>query len=127
MEAETPAKYSMNGDALEKLPTDFYSSRSYTDFLMDAVRESREEGKPFFAYLALSSPHDPVQVPEPWLSKYRGRYDKGYNSLKTERAKNAMELGLVPAGSRISKMPRCRRASQSRIWRVKLAQMIDFG
>lgn len=95
MEAETPAKYSMNGKLLGNLPSDFYSSRSYTDFLMDAIREGREGEKPFFVYLAFSSPHDPVQVPEPWLSKYRGKYDAGYEVLKTERARRAVDLDLV--------------------------------
>ena len=42
---------------------------------MDTIRENRGDGKPFLAYLAFTAPHDPVQVPEPWLSKYRGRYD----------------------------------------------------
>ena len=57
---------------------------------------SRGDGKPFLAYLAFQAPHDPLQVPEPWLSKYRGRYDDGYHVLKAERATGAKRLGLVP-------------------------------
>ena len=70
---------------IEKLPEDFYSSRSFADFLMDAIRENRNDGKPFFGYLAFTAPHDPVHVPEPWLSKYRGDYDEGYDVLKAAR------------------------------------------
>jgi arylsulfatase len=96
MEAGTPAKYAMNGETLDKLPGDFYSSRSYADFLIESIRENRDDGKPFLAYLAFTSPHDPVHVPEPWLSKYRGRYADGFEVLKKQRASKAKQLGLVP-------------------------------
>jgi arylsulfatase len=95
MEAEDPAHFTMNGERLDRLPEDFYSSRSFADFLMEAIRRDRDDGKPFLAYLAFTSPHDPMHVPEPWLSKYRGRYDDGYEVFKTGRAAAARRLGLV--------------------------------
>ena len=96
MEVETPALFTTNGELLEELPEDHFSSRSYTDFLINAIRENQHDGRPFIAYLAFQAPHDPVQVPEPWLSKYRGRYDDGYRALKAERAAAAKRLGFVP-------------------------------
>jgi arylsulfatase len=96
MEVETPAQFSMDGERLQELPEDHFSSRSFTDFLINAIRENQGDGKPFLAYLAFQAPHDPVQVPEPWLSKYRGRYDDGHRALKAERAVAAKRLGLVP-------------------------------
>lgn len=39
------AKYSRNGKFLDTLPADVYSSRSYADFLMDSIRENRDDGK----------------------------------------------------------------------------------
>ena len=90
------AKYSMDGKELRELPKDFYSSRSYADFLIDAIRENRGDDKPFLAYFAPTAAHDPIHVPEPWLSKYRGRYDEGYEVLKTRRIAGAKRLGLVP-------------------------------
>jgi arylsulfatase A-like enzyme len=89
-------KYSMNGKALDELPADFYSSRSYADFLIDAIRQNREDGKPFLAYFAPTVAHDPIHVPEPWLSKYRGHYDDGYEALKTSRIAGAKRAGLIP-------------------------------
>lgn len=93
---DDPASYSMNGKHLESLPPDFYSSQSYADYLMDAIRENRGDGKPFLAYLAFTAVHDPVQVPEPWLSKYRGKYDDGYEALKTRRWESAKNVGVIP-------------------------------
>jgi arylsulfatase len=37
-----------------------------------------------------------MHVPEPWLSKYRGNYDDGYEVLKAQRAAAAKQGGLVP-------------------------------
>ncbi len=94
-EGETPVHYTRDGKTLEELPKDHFSSRSFADFLIDAIRENRGDGKPFLAYLAFQAPHDPLHVPEPWLNKYSGRYDNGYDALKAERAAEAKRLGLV--------------------------------
>ena len=93
---DDPAKYTRDGKFLDSLPAEFYSSRSYADFLIDAIRENRNDGKPFLAYLAFTAPHDPVQVPEPWLSKYRGQYDEGYEALKAARWEAAKRAGVMP-------------------------------
>jgi len=97
-----PALYTQGGKFLDSLPDDFYSSRSYVDFLMDAIRENRSDGKPFLAYLAFTAVHDPVQVPEPWLSKYRGKYDAGYEVLKANRWKTAKKIGVVPQSAELA-------------------------
>jgi arylsulfatase len=99
---DDPVKYSRNGALLDELPADFYSSRSYADTLMDYIRSNRADGRPFLAYLAFTAPHDPVHVPEPWLSKYRGRYDDGYEPLKQRRWESARRLGIVPRGAELA-------------------------
>ena len=96
-----PARYSINGKHLDALPTDFYSSRSYADFLIESIRANRGDGKPFLAYLSFTAVHDhvQVQVPEPWLSKYRGEYDEGYEALRVRRWEAAKKVNETPAGS----------------------------
>ena len=94
-EQEEVAEYVLDDKRLEELPKDFYATRSYTDFLIESIRENRGDGKPFLAYLAFTAPHDPLHVPEPWLSKYRGNYDDGYEALKAQRTAAARQRGLV--------------------------------
>ncbi len=98
LQAETQpvAKYVMDDKELKELPRDFYSSRSYADFLIDAIRANRGDGRPFLAYFAPTAAHDPIHVPEPWRSKYRGRYADGYEDLKTRRIAGAKRVGLIP-------------------------------
>ncbi len=96
---EATAKYVVDDKEVTELPGDFYATHSYTDFLIDAIRENRGDGRPFLAYLAYTAPHDPLHVPEPWLSRYRGDYDDGFEVLKKKRALRARELGLVPASA----------------------------
>ncbi len=92
---EEVAEYVLNDKRLKELPKDFYATRSFADFLIESIRANRGDGKPFLAYLAFTAPHDPMHVPEPWLSKYRGKYDDGYERLKSQRALAAKQMGLV--------------------------------
>ena len=94
-EQEEVAEYVLNEKRLEKLPNDFYATRSFSDYLIESIRKNQGDGKPFLAYLAFTSPHDPLHVPEPWLSKYRGEYDDGYEILKQKRARSAKQMGLI--------------------------------
>jgi len=75
----------------------FYSTDFYTDKLIGYIDARRGDGKPFFAYAAYTSPHWPLQVPEPWLSKYRGRYDAGYDAIRLARIERMKKLGIIPA------------------------------
>ena len=93
---EEIAEYVIDDKRLEELPGDFYATRSYADFLIESIRANQGDGKPFLAYLAFTTPHDPMHVPEPWLSMYRGKYDDGYEVLKAQRAVAAMKKGLIP-------------------------------
>ncbi|MDP2579975.1 arylsulfatase [Shimia thalassica] len=102
---DDPAKYAQNGAPISALPADFYSSRSYADMLMDMIRSNRGDGKPFLGYLAFTAGHDPLHVPEPWLSKYAGAYDQGYETLRRTRWEKAKSLGIVPATAKLAPLP----------------------
>jgi arylsulfatase len=83
------------------VPPGFFSSRFYTDKLIEYI-DSAKDGKPFFAYLALTAPHDPLHVPNEWLKKYKGRYDTGYDALRTERLARMKKIGIVPKDTKLS-------------------------
>jgi len=87
--------YSRNGQTVESLPDDFYSTRYYTDVLLDFLDGNRGDGKPFFAYLSYTAPHDPLHAPKEYIDKYRGNYDAGWDVLRQERLQALKDLGIV--------------------------------
>ena len=95
--------YTKNGQQIDTLPGDFFSSRSYSDFLMDSIRENRGDGKPFFAYLSFTAPHDPIQAPEPWRTKYKGQYADGYESLRKKRTESSKKAGVFAGNVAVTK------------------------
>jgi arylsulfatase A-like enzyme len=87
--------YTRNGAAVE-LPDDFYSTKNYTDSIIQFIDKNRSDQKPFFAYLSYTAVHDPLQAPEEFIKKYKGKFDMGWDSLWTLRLENLKTLGIVP-------------------------------
>lgn len=80
------------------LPDDFYSSTWYTDRLIEMIERRAGDGRPFFAFAAYTAPHWPLQAPDAYLAKYRGRYDAGYQAIADQRLARQRELGLISEG-----------------------------
>ncbi len=83
---------------------DFYSSIGYTDKMLEYL-ESADPNKPFFAYLAYTAPHDPLQVPDSWLNQYRGKYDQGPEATRKQRLKRQQKMGLVASDIELWQSP----------------------
>jgi arylsulfatase len=102
--SEPTVTYLRNGEKLEALPKDHYSSKALTDFIIESIDANASDGKPFFACLAFQAPHGPLAVPDAWRDKYEGRYDAGYDVLRKERLARQKELGI--AGKDVVGFPR---------------------
>jgi len=89
--------YRRNGKEVDSLPEDFYSTKYYTDVLLEWISRDHGDGKPFFAYLSYTAPHDPLHAPKEYIDKYRGAYDEGWDVLREERLGALKELGIVQA------------------------------
>ncbi|NOR40236.1 MAG: sulfatase-like hydrolase/transferase [Gammaproteobacteria bacterium] len=87
--------YNRNGKKVESLPDDFYSTTYYTDELLKFIDQNKSDGKPFFAYLSYTAPHDPLHAPKTYIDKYRGKYDQGWDVLSEQRLKSLKALGIV--------------------------------
>jgi arylsulfatase len=88
--------YRRNGKPVEELPEDFYSTKYYTDIMLEWIEQNKGDGKPFFAYLAYTAPHDPLHAPKEYIDKYKGKYDRGWDVLREERLQRLKELGIIP-------------------------------
>jgi arylsulfatase len=92
------APYTEDGRPVAKLPKDFYSSKNYTDKTIQFIEEGRGDSKPFFAYMAFTAPHGPLQVPDDWLRRYKNQYDEGWDVIRVRRLARLQELGIVEEG-----------------------------
>ena len=88
-----PVRYLEDGEQIE-LPAGFYSSRNYTDKILQYISEQPADS-PYFAYVAYTAPHDPLQVPDEWLDRYAGQYDDGPEATRSKRLQAARALGLI--------------------------------
>jgi arylsulfatase len=84
---------------LTTYPDGHYSTAFYTDRLIEFIDHHKGDGRPFFAFAAYTSPHWPLQVPEPELERYRGVYDDGYEALRIKNFESLKSRGVVPADS----------------------------
>ncbi|MCU0360624.1 MAG: arylsulfatase, partial [Bacteroidia bacterium] len=87
--------YRVNGKKVAKLPDDFYSTKNYTDTLINFIEKHKADHKPFFMYAAYTAPHDPLHAPKEYVEKYKGKFDMGWDSLRSLRLNNLKALGIV--------------------------------
>jgi len=127
--------YSRNSKKVESLPDDFYSTTYYTDELLKFIDQNERDGKPFFAYLSYTAPHDPLHAPKTYIDKYKGKYDGGWDVLSEQRLQSLKKLGIVHKDAKPfpplasvkawNEMPAEERAASSRDMEV-YAAMIDY-
>lgn len=77
----------------------------YTDAIADHARryviehDRQYRDQPFFLYVSFTAAHWPMHARPEDIAKYRGRYDAGYNAIRTARYKKMLSLGVIDAES----------------------------
>ncbi len=79
------------------IPAGKFTADHYVDKLIEYVDAGRADRKPFFAYLAVQTPHWPLQAPDAYLDRYRGVYDVGYEAIRDARIGRQKQLGVISA------------------------------
>lgn len=98
-------EYTRNGKLVEP-EKDFYSTKAYTDLMIQFIDKNKSDQKPFFAYLSYTAVHDPLHAPKEYIEKYKGKFDMGWDALWELRLNNLKSLGIVPKDlSKFSKNP----------------------
>jgi arylsulfatase len=64
-----------------------------------------DPGRPFFLYFATGACHSPHQAPRPWIDRYRGRFDEGWDALRQRIHARQLEMGVIPEGTALSPRP----------------------
>jgi arylsulfatase len=62
--------------------------------------------KPFFVYFAPGATHKPHQVAAPWIAKYKGKFDEGWDKMREETFKRQKAMGVIPANAELTPRPK---------------------
>jgi arylsulfatase A-like enzyme len=62
--------------------------------------------KPFFVYFAPGATHAPHHVPKEWIAKYKGKFDQGWDKVRTETFARQRELGVIPKECELTPRPK---------------------
>jgi arylsulfatase len=78
----------------------YYSSTAIADHAIKSLKEHAEKyaDRPFFAFLAFTAPHFPLQAPAEDIARYRETYPAGWDALRGERWKRLQELKIGGTG-----------------------------
>jgi arylsulfatase len=73
----------------------FYMTEAITDHAVRMINEAAGSSRPFFQYVAYTSPHWPLHALPEDIAKYRGKYKKGWDRLREERHARQIASGLL--------------------------------
>jgi arylsulfatase len=89
--------------------------------------------KPFFIYFATGATHAPHHVPQAWIAKYQGQFDQGWDRLREATLARQIQLGVVPAGTKLTPRPAeipawdSLTADQKRLFARQMETFAGFG
>jgi arylsulfatase len=61
--------------------------------------------KPFFMYFAPGATHAPHHVPQEYIDRWKGKFDGGWDVMRQQILDRQIELGIVPAGTKLAPKP----------------------
>jgi arylsulfatase len=85
----------------------YHFTEDMTDKAIDWVRQQKAlmSDKPFFIYFAPGATHAPHHVRPEWSDRYKGKFDDGWDALRTKTIARQKELGVVPADAELTARP----------------------
>jgi arylsulfatase A-like enzyme len=92
-----PMTITSDNEYLKTLPPGFYYTDAISDHAVKFIKEHHQKlaDKPFFLYVAYTSPHWPLHALERDIAKYKGLYGKGWDALREERYRRMIEMGII--------------------------------
>jgi arylsulfatase len=114
--------YGFHGSAVDHYHPELFRNQSQTypekgpdyhlteDLADQAIRYVKDHkiatpDQPFFMYFGFGACHFPFHAPKAYMDKYKGKFSKGYEALRTERFARQKEMGIVPSGTELTPRP----------------------
>ena len=61
--------------------------------------------RPFFCYFAPAAVHAPHHVAQEWIEPFEGRFDNGWDQLRSEIYQSQLDRGVIPSGTKLTPRP----------------------
>ncbi len=90
-------KMALDGEPTTSSGENFYMTDAFSDHAVKFIDEAKDLKKPYFLYLAFTSPHWPLHARPEEIAKYRGTYKVGWDALRERRHRKQIEMGIVDA------------------------------
>ncbi len=102
----------------------FYFTDAIADSSVSYVREHcrNRADRPFFLYCAFTAPHWPLHALEEDIVRCRGLFDQGWDSLRAERYKRMIGLGIIDGDWKLTSRDRNVPAwaeAENRAWQLR--------
>ena len=95
----SPKRTSLDDEPLPPVEegSGYYATTVIADYAVKFLREHAEQhgGRPFFLYLAFTSPHFPLHALQEDVDRYRDRYRVGWDVVRRRRFERLREAGIV--------------------------------
>ena len=92
-----PRTLTRNNERIGLESEDFFFTDAISEEACHQIRKHSESevGSPFFQYVAYTAPHWPLHAHPEDISKYKGRFDAGWDELRAQRQTRMNEMGLL--------------------------------
>lgn len=97
--------FRLNGQPWKVPASGFYTTVANVDYGLKFLEEARATSKPWYLYVAFNAPHAPLHALPEDYDKYRGRYDEGWDVIRTARVAKQSQLGILPTSLKPSPRP----------------------
>jgi arylsulfatase A-like enzyme len=106
-----PALYRDNTPVEMEVPKGREADYTLNEALADEAikyiyqQKSVTPDRPFFIYYAPGATHAPHHVPKEWIDKFKGQFDQGWDSYREETIQRQLQLGVIPADTKLTPRP----------------------
>ncbi|HLM96260.1 MAG TPA: arylsulfatase [Acidimicrobiales bacterium] len=85
----------------------YHLTEDLVDHALGLVKGLRavDPAKPFFLYFCPGACHAPHQAPPPWIERYRGAFDGGWDAWRQATLARQLRSGVLPPGTELSPRP----------------------
>ncbi|WP_346859212.1 arylsulfatase [uncultured Draconibacterium sp.] len=91
-------------DSTEYMPPNegFYMTNAITENAVKYLQKAATKDQPFFMYVAYTAPHWPLHALQEDIDLYKGKYLKGWDTLRAERFDRMLKMGIIDKNQDLS-------------------------